>query len=147
VLPWRRGARGFEVAVFHRTDYDVWQFVSGGGEDGETPEVAARREGHEEARIPLAAPYLRLDTVASVPACWFRAWPRWPAHILVVPEYAFAVDTGDHEPRLSDEHHTLRWCSRDEAMDLLRFDSNRTALWELHERLFPGERVKRRAYR
>ena len=32
-------------------------------------------------------------------------------------------------------------------MELLRFDSNRTALWELHERLFPGTRIKRPAYR
>jgi hypothetical protein len=32
-------------------------------------------------------------------------------------------------------------------MDLLRFDSNRNALWELHERLFPGPRCERPAYR
>lgn len=35
VLPFRRRER-FEVAVLHRTDYDCWQFVAGGAEEGET---------------------------------------------------------------------------------------------------------------
>ena len=146
VLPWRRGERGFEVAVFHRADYDAWQFVSGGGEDGETPDDAAHREGHEEAGIPRNAPYQRLDTMASIPASWFRAWATWPAHVLVVPEYAFAVEVGIDALHVSDEHRAMRWCSRQQAMALLQFDSNRTALWELNERLFPGERIKRHAY-
>jgi dihydroneopterin triphosphate diphosphatase len=144
VIPWRRRGAMLEVAVLHRSDYDVWQFVSGGGEEGETPLEAARREGLEEAAIPTSAAYLALDATASLPACWFAAWPDWPARVLVVPEHAFAVEVADIVR--SDEHRDLRWCSVDEAMPLLRFDSNRHALWELHERLFPGPRIKRRAY-
>ena len=144
VLPWRRRAV-LEVAVFHRSDYDVWQFVSGGGEDGESPLDAATREGFEEAGIPRAAPYLALDSIASVPACWFTAWATWPAHVLVIPEHAFAVEIDDVQR--SEEHRDVRWCSIDDAMSLLRFDSNRNAMWELRERITPGARVKRPAYR
>jgi dATP pyrophosphohydrolase len=149
VLPWRRRHAGtsLEVAVFRRADYDLWQFVSGGGELGETPEAAARREGHEEAGIPPGEPYLRLDTTTTIPACWFEEWASWPADVLVVYEHAFAVEVGDRELALSPEHLELRWCGMAEAMDLLRFDSNRNALWELHERTFPGPRTKRPAYR
>jgi dATP pyrophosphohydrolase len=150
VLPWRRrdgGDRALEVAVLRRADYDLWQFVSGGGELGETPAAAARREAHEEAGIPPGAEYLALDSTTTLPACWFTAWASWPADVLVVPEHAFAVLAGDRELVLSPEHRELRWCGVPEAMELLRFDSNRNALWELHERLCPGPRVKRPAYR
>ena len=144
VIPYRRVESSIEVAVFHRTDYDVWQFVSGGGEQGESPLDAARREGQEEACIPATTSYLALDSIASVPACWFPAWAEWPQDILVIPEHAFAVEVADCQH--SDEHSDMRWCSVHAAMTLVRFDSNRNALWELHERLFPGPRVKRPAY-
>ena len=145
VLPWRRQANALEVAVFHRADYDLWQFVSGGGEDAESPLDAARREGFEEAGVPTNANYLALDSIAMLPACWFTDWPAWPAHVLVIPEHAFAVEVDD--VRTSDEHIDVRWCSVRDAMELLRFDSNRNALWELNERICPGPRVKRTAYR
>lgn len=146
VLPYRRGAAGMQVAILHRADYQVWQFVSGGGELGETPEAAARREGLEEAGIPPAAPYLRLDATAMIPACWFAAWPSWQSDVLVVPEHAFAVDVGDHAIVRSAEHDDVRWVPYDDAVALLRFDSNRVALWELHERLYPLPRAKRFAF-
>ena len=36
---------------------------------------------------------------------------------------------------LSSEHKEYRWVKYDEAMRLLKYDSNKTALWELNERL------------
>ena len=146
VLPYRRSAAGMQVAVMHRADHAVWQFVSGGGEAGETIETAARREGLEEAGIPAGAAYLRLDATAAIPACWFAAWPSWPEPTLVVVEHAFAVDVGDHRIAASAEHDAVRWVHYDEAIALLRFDSNRVALWELHERLYPAPRGKRAAF-
>ncbi|HLL21331.1 MAG TPA: hypothetical protein VK427_04325 [Kofleriaceae bacterium] len=47
---------------------------------------------------------------------------------------------------VSAEHRDVRWLGVSDAMKRLTFDSNRHALWELHERLFPGPRVKRVAY-
>jgi len=146
VLPYRRSAAGLEVAVLHRTDHDIWQFVSGGGEAGETIELAARREAREEAGIPEGAAFLSLDAKAMLPACWFAAWPAWPDDLLLVPEHAFAVDVGARTLELSDEHDELRWVHYDEAIARLRFDSNRIALWELHERLYPAVRCKRAAF-
>ena len=146
VLPYRREEARLSVAVFRRADYDLWQFVSGGGEQGETPEQAARREAREEAAVEMDAPLLRLDAMTMIPACWFDAWATWPRDLLLIPEHAFAVEVGGRPLALSSEHTEMRWCDYDAAMDLLRFDSNRNALWELRERLWPGERIKRPAY-
>ena len=41
-----------EYAIFQRSDGDYWQAIAGGGEEGETPEEAAKREIQEEAGIP-----------------------------------------------------------------------------------------------
>ena len=130
--------------MFHRSDYDLWQFVSGGCEDGETALDAARREGFEEAGIPTTASYTKLDSMTMLPACWYHAWTQWPADVLVIPEYAFAVEVDDI--RRSDEHRDAGWYSVADAMVRLDFDSNRHALWELNERIFPGPRVKRFVY-
>ena len=37
--------------VLHRSDYDQWQFIAGGGEDKESPNDAAKREIMEEGGI------------------------------------------------------------------------------------------------
>ena len=34
--------------VFHRADFDQWQFIAGGGEDNETPLESAKRETFEQ---------------------------------------------------------------------------------------------------
>ena len=36
---------------------------------------------------------------------------------------------------LGDEHSEIKWASYEEAKELLKFDSNKNALWELNERL------------
>lgn len=146
MLPYRVRERALEVAVLRRADYDLWQFVSGGGEQGETPEEAARREGFEEAGIPPTLPHRRLDAMTMIPACWFTAWPTWPPEVLLVPEHAFAVEVGERALVLSSEHREVEWLGYDAAVKRLRFDSNRNALWELRERLWPGERCKRVAF-
>ncbi|HEU0036072.1 MAG TPA: NUDIX pyrophosphatase [Kofleriaceae bacterium] len=146
VVPYRRGNTGLQVLLLRRADFDIWQFVAGGGETAESIEQTARREGFEEAGIPMSASYLKLDATATIPACWFSAWRNWPATTLLVPEHAFAVDATGYDPVISEEHVEWRWASMDEAIALLRFDSNRVALWELHERLYPGPRTKRPAF-
>jgi len=51
--------------VLKRSDADCWQFVAGGGDDGETPIQAAVRETREE--VGISAPVISLDSRASVP--------------------------------------------------------------------------------
>lgn len=136
VMPFRESEEaGFQFAVFHRADGSMWQFIAGGAEEGETAEQAARREAAEEAGIAEGARFLRLDSRASVPRSAFCPTEHWPKDLLVVPEYSFAVEVTDQEPVLSREHDQMRWLSFQEASRRLTWDSNRTALWELNERL------------
>ena len=136
VLPYRRRTDGaYEFAVFRRADADVWQGLAGGGEDRETPEQAARREGLEEGGIPLDTPYQALDARASIPVIFFRDSDLWGEAVYVIPEHAFGVDVGDRPLRLSTEHTEVRWVPGVEAQQLVSFDSNRVALWELHQKL------------
>lgn len=139
VLPFRlRPGRGVEYAVFRRSDDGRWQGIAGGGEDAETPDQAARREAWEEARIPAAIPILRLQAMGAVPVACFSDRDHWPADLTVVPEYAYGADAGDSDLVLSDEHTESRWADYRAAHDLLHYQSNRTALSELDERLRAG---------
>ena len=49
VIAYRERDATREFAVFHRANCEMWQFIAGGGEDDETPRVAAQREAREEA--------------------------------------------------------------------------------------------------
>jgi dihydroneopterin triphosphate diphosphatase len=139
VLPFRRCADWrIEYAIFRRRDYsdDCWQGVAGGVEQGESAEQEARREALEEAGIPMDAPLIPLDAVASVPASGFHDGQLWGPDLYVVTERSFGVCLDDGQTiTLSKEHTEYRWVLYGEAARLLRWDSNRTALWELNERL------------
>ncbi len=53
VIPFRFDTNGeTRYLLFKRADLDVWQWISGGGEDNEEPEQTARREAFEEAGYP-----------------------------------------------------------------------------------------------
>jgi len=138
VFPYRRTASGvFEYAVFFRRspNYgDFWQAISGGGEDDESPIEAARREANEEAGLSSDTPLIQLDSSATIPAPQ-AAGMLWGPKVLVVPEYAFGADIGDQQIVLSAEHASFRWVEYATAQSLLRFDSNKNALWELDFRL------------
>lgn len=138
VLPFRRRA-GLEFAVFRRADDpdEFWQPVSGGVEDAETLIEAARRELAEETGIEAPPErWLALDAQASVPAVVYRDWRDWGPDVFVVREFAFGVEIGEQAAiRLSKEHTEYRWLGLGAAQAVVRYDSNRTALWELNERL------------
>ncbi len=133
VIPFRYGEAGLEYAVLMRSDAKYWQFVAGGGEAGETPLEAARREAQEETGT--TGKLIRLDSIATVPKRCFGAAESWGQDVYVIPEHCFALNVGDSVMCLSDEHTEVRWVSYEEAQSLLKWDSNRTALWELNERL------------
>jgi|SRR5688572_2648099 len=143
VIPFRRVHCGFEFAALRRSDGDYWQGIAGGGEDGESPEDAAKREADEEAGIPVTAPFFRLQTTSSIPVHNFGDRSFWPTDLLVIPEFSFAVDCTDLELTISSEHVEAYWGGYRDVYARLKWDSNRTALWELQERLIsaslPGE--------
>ena len=121
--------------VFHRADFDQWQFLSGGGEDDETPLQAAQREIREESGID-AQSLLELRSVCCIPTDIFPRKYRdnWPEDTYVIPEYTFGLECTE-EIVLSQEHTECVWLSYEEACRKLRWDSNRTALYELDCRL------------
>lgn len=136
VFPYHLSAsKGARFALFARAQEGFWQGIAGGGEVGESPLAAAQRESFEEAGIPPSAFFLPLDSVSSIPVIHFKDHPAWGNHRYVIPEYAFGVAMKEETLRLSHEHREACWVSYEEAVALVRYDSNRTALWELHQRL------------
>ncbi|MBN1138862.1 MAG: NUDIX pyrophosphatase [Anaerolineae bacterium] len=136
VYPYRAvGSGEFEYALLKRADAGFWQGVSGGGEGGETPLEAARRETLEETGIPSDSTFLQLDTVEPIPVIEFRASSLWGEDIYVIPQYWFGVLVTGRTLLLSREHSEYRWLRYEQARALLKYDGNKTALWELNQRL------------
>lgn len=112
------------------------QFVSGGGENSETPQEAAQRELLEETGV-INACFQQLTSVCYIPTDIFSEAQRieWGSDVYVIPEYAFGAEVASSEIQLSDEHVRYKWLSYLEARQTLTWDSNKTALYELNCRL------------
>ena len=117
--------------VWHRSDIDIWQFIAGGGEDFETPLQAAKREVWEEAGI-ICDNVIELHSICSIPVEVFdkRHQSAWPNDLYVIPEYSFAIEY-EGEIKLSGEHTEFLWLDYESAREKLKYDSNKTALYEL----------------
>lgn len=117
--------------IFRRADSSYWQFIAGGGENGETPLRAAIRETIEEISVE---PFniQKLESVAYVPAEVIAENRRqhWDKNIFVIPEYSFAFEC-DSDLTLSKEHYEYKWLTYDEARKLLKWDSNKVAMYEI----------------
>ena len=136
VYPYRMaGDDEFEYALLKRADAGFWQGVTGGGEDGETPLDTARRETYEETGISPDLPFMQLDTVEPIPVTFFSVSHLWGDDVYVIPQYCFGVLANRRELVLSHEHTEYRWLCYEEADRLLKWDGNKTALWELDRRL------------
>jgi dATP pyrophosphohydrolase len=135
VLPYRKTHSGLEYAILRQSDSGYWEFVSGGGEDKEEPFEAAKRETEEEIGIAEDVNLMHLDSQNTQPKNNFAFASLWSPDVYVIPEYCFAVDVGNKEIILSDEHTECRWVDYHSAQEKLRWDSNKNALWELNERL------------
>lgn len=128
-----------KYAVFHRSDMQVWQFIAGGGEAGETPLQSAKREASEEAGICSDNHYYSLETCCSISTDCFKAYSKiWGQECLVIPEYTFAVNMKTDDIILSDEHTNYEWLDYETAKRKLKYDSNKVALWELDNKIKMG---------
>ncbi len=136
VFPYRIASEGkFEYALFRRTDAGFWQGIAGGGEDDETPLETARRETNEESGLPADSEFLQLDTVAPVPVTEFSFSHIWGENLFVIPQYSFGVSANNHAIVLSHEHTEFKWLEYQQACDLLKYETNQIALWELDRKL------------
>ncbi|MFE4869494.1 NUDIX pyrophosphatase [Streptomyces sp. NPDC056682] len=134
VLPFRQ-TDDVRYALFRRSDGGYWQGVAGGGEVGESPLQAAQRELAEETGLGEDVEFVRLDSQATIPVVQVTGAFTWGPDVLVIPEFTFGVRLGTAEPHLSSEHTTYEWFGFEAARQALRWDSNRSALWELDHRL------------
>ena len=134
-IPYRITNEKFLYCVFHRSDHDQWQFVAGGGENNETPEQAAKREIFEESGV-VAENVTPLTTMCYVTADCFseKARANWSRDTYVIPEYSFAFECSDNVV-ISREHTEYAWLTYEETIARLKWDSNKTALYELDNRL------------
>jgi dATP pyrophosphohydrolase len=59
--------------------------------------------------------------------------------LYVVPQFSFGADATSLDLGISHEHTHFDWLDYAEARSRLAYQSNATALWELHERLSRGD--------
>lgn len=130
--------KSVKYALFKRCDVDVWQGIAGGVENNEKMIEAAIRESFEEARIPNDSEFISLDSTSSIPATVFNCHLSWGEDVYVVKEVSFGVRLNKKELEISAEHKSYKWVSYEDAIELLKWDSNKVALWELNQRLLNG---------
>ena len=136
IYPYRKNDHGqFEYALLTRTDRGFWQAIAGGGEGEEKPLEAARRETFEETGIPPTSEFIKLDTVEPIPVSEFKDIHNWGDDVYVIPQYCFGVASQNIQIVISPEHSEYQWLSYKEAHKLIKFDGNKTALWELDKKL------------
>ncbi|MBA7600045.1 hypothetical protein ES703_07091 [subsurface metagenome] len=136
VLPFRHSEGGHpDYAIFKRRDGEYWQFIGGGGENTEKPIESAKREAFEEAGISPDSEYISLDSCNTVPVVGVTGEFTWGKDVYVIPEYTFGVKSDSDIITLSKEHTEHRWVSYEDAVAMLKWDSNKVALWELNVRI------------
>lgn len=134
VLPFIKENGKYYYALFRRKDMHIWQGIAGGGENGEKPIETAKREAYEEGLILKESNYIKLSSITTIPVtsvCGFK----WGEEIAVIPEFTFGVELLSRKIELSQEHTEYQWFNFKDAINKLKWDSNKTALWELNYRL------------
>jgi dATP pyrophosphohydrolase len=136
VYPYRKNSNEqIEYALMKRSNEGFWQGIAGGGEYNEKPLEAAKRETYEESGIPTTSEFIQLDTIEPVPVIEFKNSHLWGDNVYVIPQYCFGVTSQDIQIVISHEHTEYKWLSYEDAYQLIKFDGNKTALWELDKRL------------
>jgi 8-oxo-dGTP pyrophosphatase MutT (NUDIX family) len=102
-----------------------WQPVTGGVEEGETQDEALQREITEETRVS--------NIVAVIEGLYYFEFSDPNLN----QEYVYGVEVSSSEEIVLDprEHSEHRWCSFQEALQLLHWKENKEALRKLNTTL------------
>jgi len=136
IFPFIKTAGKYYYAIFKRRDLGIWQGIAGGGEGNEMPIEAVRREACEEALIDKKARYIMLSSLTTIPAVNICGL-KW-GDIIMIPELAFGVEAPAKDLKISHEHTQYLWLDCESAIKKLKYDSNKSALYELDYRLKNG---------
>ena len=135
VIPYRIIDNKIEYCIFRRKDFGIWQWIAGGAEDFDKDILeSAKRELYEETKIENIE-VKQLEIITKIPVVNIVKEFRWGEDVFYAEEYAFSVDIGNKEINLSKEHEEYKWLEYEEAKKLLKYDSNKSALWELDVKL------------
>lgn len=140
IIPYRIINGNIEYCIFKREDMQIWQWVSGGVEDFDEDILhAVKRELYEETNVTIDIEnIIRLEGFTKIPVVNVVKDFLWGEDVFYSEEYAFAINLKNKEIKISYEHNDYKWVSYEEAKDLLKYDSNKSALWELNEKIKRG---------
>lgn len=97
-----------------------WQPVTGGVEEGEDLKASAIREMQEETSL---SEYL--DILEDLHFFEFETNGGFG----ILKEYVFGLHVHPHaEAKISDEHSEHRWCTIDDALELLKYENNKVGI-------------------
>ena len=130
IFPFIKDRGEYYYCLFKRADLNIWQAIAGGGEGDETPLEAAKREFFEEISTMRAnSDFIRLSSMTTIPAANIKGL-IW-GNIIMIPEISFGIEMQSKDINLGNEHTQYQWNVYKEAEVKLRYDSNKSALWEL----------------
>jgi len=136
IIPYRIRENKVEYCIFRRKDMKVWQWIAGGVEDFDKDILsAAKREVYEETGVSKNIEIAELECTTKIPVVNIVKEFKWGDNVFYAEEYSFAMNIMDNLIKLSDEHSEYKWTSYEEARELLKYDSNKSALWELNEKI------------
>ena len=135
IIPYRNIDDKIEYCIFKRKDMNVWQWIAGGAEDFDKNILeSAKREFWEETKIKDVL-IQQLELTCKIPVVNIVKDFIWGEDVFYSEEYAFSVNITNKKIQLSNEHTEYKWVDYNEAKSLLRYDSNKSALWELDIKL------------
>ena len=103
-----------------------WQPITGGVHENENLDSAAKRELFEETQID--------DYVNFLSDVHYFEFDSDGEGIL--KEYVYGVEIREtKDAKLSSEHSEKKWCTLDEVLDLLKYDTNKDAFKKLYKLL------------
>lgn len=130
VYPVRSLKKGWEYLMLKRVESrgGFWQGVTGAPENNETITEGANRELIEETGY-ISFTLIKTDISYIIPmeVRWENIYPKGTKEI---PEYLFiAIIHQSIPPKIDPNEHTeWKWCTFEEAMQLLKWDDNKSAL-------------------